>query len=82
MVGTEHLNNYNSNRLTILDAIKHYRDELTTLVEDEEIESGGDRLLIGTSTKYCPDDRYLLTPARFESRVAQHDTVHQTPIII
>ena len=41
MFGTEGLNNYNSNHPTILEALKHYRDKLTTLVKDEEIESDG-----------------------------------------
>jgi hypothetical protein len=45
MSGTEYLNNYNANRPTILEALKHYRDKLTTLVTDEEIESGGDVLI-------------------------------------
>jgi hypothetical protein len=40
MSGTEYLNNYNANRPTILEAQKHYRVKLTTLVKDEEIESG------------------------------------------
>jgi hypothetical protein len=44
MSGTEYFNNYNDNRPTILEALKHYRDKLTTLVKDEEIESGGDAL--------------------------------------
>ena len=45
MSGSEYLNNYNANRPTILEALKHYRDKLTTLVKDEEIESGGDVLI-------------------------------------
>jgi hypothetical protein len=45
MSGTEYLNNYNANRPTILEALKHYRDKLTTLVKDKEIESGGGVLI-------------------------------------